>query len=190
MTDEKNLTVDDLLAMNHAQLTAIMMKAHPIDLESLDETMYLGVDLSLPKVMNMILWKTFRKTFHRDPETGDLRGWNVRMEQTGWDGPGTPMTKDGKQIAFGHYKVMPTTGVRFPKDWNGKDYLDYGIAGNAKWDVAALGYCPLVQVNKDSSDLLMGWEIFKLGPLYFPLPDYWALQKEGPLDEVVAVPCP
>ena len=33
-------------------------------------------------------------------------------------------------------------------------------------------------------DLLLGWEVFKLGPLFIPLPDYWALRLEGPVDLV------
>jgi len=190
MTDDQKLTIDDLLAMDNRGLKAIVMKASPIGLESLDKTMYLGVDLSLPRIVNMILWKTFRKTFIKDPETGVIRGWNVRMEQTGWDGPGTPMQKGGKQIAFGHYHLLPAKGLKFPGGWTGVDYLDYGVAGNSWYDVAGLGYCPLVAVNEGSSDLLLGWEIFKLGPVFFPLPDFWALKLEGPLDEVVPTPCP
>ena len=189
MTGEANLTLDNLLAMDRGELRKIMMKAHPIDLDSLDGSMYLGIDLCLPKIMNMILWKTFRKTFHRDPETRELRGWNVRMEQTGWDGPGTPMTDSkGNQISFGHYRVLPAEGLKFPGGWSGKDYLDYGTAGNLWYDVARFGYCPLVAVNEGSTELLLGWEIFKAGPLFLPLPDYWALKREGPLDQVVPVP--
>ena len=36
--------------------------------------------------------------------------------------------------------------------------------------------------------LLLGWEVFKLGPLFVPLRDYWALRLEGPLEEVVPQP--
>jgi hypothetical protein len=153
--------------------------------------MYLGVDCSLPSIINKILWKTFRKTFYKDPETGDLRGWNVRMEQTGWDGPGTPMTdKSGKQIPFGHYRVLPAKGLKFPGGWVGENFLDYQTAGNTMFDMAKLGYCPLVAVNEGDNDLLLGWEVFKIGPVFFPLPDYWALKREGPLDEVAPIPCP
>ncbi len=191
MTSEKNLTLDDLLAMNNTQLKQIMMKANAIDLEALDKTMYLGIDLSLPKIANMILWKTFRKTFYKDPDLGVLRGWNVRMQQTGWDGPGLPKTDSGgSQIAFGHYRVLPAEGLKFPSSWTGPQFLDYTVAGNNWYDPAGLGYCPLVAVNEGSNDLLLGWEVFKLGPLFVPLPDYWALKLEGPLDKIVGVPCP
>ncbi|HUT53156.1 MAG TPA: hypothetical protein VM658_07175 [bacterium] len=188
---EPDLTLDDLLNMNNAQRKQIMMAAHPIGLDALDNTMYRGIDLSLPPIMNKILWKTFRKTFVRDPQTGGLRGWNVRMEQTGWDGPGKPMTDSkGGQVSFGHYRVLPARGLRFPGGWSGDQFLDYTIAGNPWYDPAGLGYCPLVAVNKGSNDLLLGWEVFKLGPVFVPLPDFWALKLEGPLDAVVPVPCP
>ena len=39
-------------------------------LAALDGQQYQGVDLSLPPWINRILWKTFRKTFRRDPATG------------------------------------------------------------------------------------------------------------------------
>jgi hypothetical protein len=187
----ENITLQDLLAMNNQQRAQIVKTAHPFDPAALAGNMYLGIDLSLPPIMNKILWKTFRKTFHLDPQTNVLRGWNVRMEQTGYDGPGTPMTdKRGKQIAFGHYHVLSAKGKRFPQQWTGEQYLDYTVSGNPVYDVAGLGYCPLVAVNQGSSDLLLGWEVFKLGPVFVPLPDFWALQKSGPLDEIVATPRP
>ncbi len=135
--------------------------------------------------MNRILWKTFRKTFHRDPSTGALRGWNVRMEQTGIDGPQEPMKNaDGTAKTFAHYEVRSAEGKRFPRGWHGDHYLDYGVVGNPFGE--AIGYTPLVAVNEASMNLLLGWEVFKVGPLFVPLPDYWALRLDGPLGDVVA----
>ena len=182
------ITLDDLLSMRNKQRREIMFRAHPIDPSALVDTMYRGIDLSLPRIANMILWKTFRKTFHRDPATGILRGWNVRMEQTGYDGPGQPKTKGGRQISFGHYHFLPADGKKFPGGWKGENFLDYTCAGNPWYDVAGLGWCPLVAVNPGDCDLLLGWEVMKLGSIFFPLPDYWALRKEGPLDVVEPVP--
>jgi len=186
---EKILTLDDLLKMSHQERKQVMMAAHPFDADALDKTMYRGIDLSLPKIMNMILWKTFRKTFIRDDKTGEIRGWNVRMEQTGWEGPGAPKKKKGKQISFGHYRVRSAKGIKWPGGWAGEQYLDYGIAGNHWYDPGAPGFCPLVAVNQGRNDLLLGWEIVKFGPLWVPLRDFWALKLEGPLDVVEPVPC-
>jgi hypothetical protein len=187
---DKILTLDDLLKMSQSERRQVIMNAHPFDADALDKTMYRGIDLSLPKIMNMILWKTFRKTFIRDEKSGDIRGWNVRMEQTGWDGAGVPQKKNGKQISFGHYRVRPAKGIKWPGGWVGEQYLDYHVAGNYWYDPGAPGFCPLVAVNKGRNDLLLGWEIVKFGPIWIPLPDFWALRLEGPLDIVEPVPCP
>ena len=191
MTVGKDLTVEDLLQMSRREHWEVMKRAHPFDPAALDDTQYIGVDLSLPRVMNRLLWKTFRKTFHRDPATGVLRGWNVRLEQTGWEVPTTPMTdRHGEPITFGHYEVRAASGKRFPWGWQGAHYLDYGVAGNVPLDPARVGYCPVVAVNAGRHDLLLGWEVLKVGPALIPLPDYWALVREGPLDRVVPVPRP
>ncbi len=191
MADKDKITLEDLLKMDNAARRRIVFAANPLDVEALAGNMYLGVDLSLPKIANAILWKTFRKTFYYDEKLGETRGWNVRMEQTGWDGPGTPKTDSrGKPISFGHYRVRSAKGLKFPGGWSGENYLDYIEAGNPWYDVAGLGYCPLVAVNAGDNSLLLGWEVFKAGPIFFPLPDFWALKLEGPLDEVVPVPCP
>ena len=189
MMPTKPLTLDDLLAMNAQGLHAIVARALPLDLQAIAGKQYLGVDLSLPPWVNRILWKTFRKTFHRDPETSVVRGWNVRLEQRGIDGPIVPMTdRRGRPMAFGHYQVRSADGVRFPRGWRGPHYLDYGVAGNLPWDPARFGCAPLVMVNEGSAALLLGWEVFRIGSLYVPLPDYWALRLQGPLEDVVSPP--
>jgi hypothetical protein len=180
------ITLDDLLGMKARDHRAVLEHAHPLDPDALAGRMYQGVDLSLPAWVNRLLWKTFRKTFHRDPGTGVVRGWNVRMEQHGIDGPRVPMLKGGRPWTFGHYEVRSAEGLRFPRGWRGAHYLDYGVVGNPGPE--RLAWAPLVAVNEGDMTLLLGWEIVKLGGLLVPLPDYWALRLEGPLDEVVPRP--
>lgn len=194
MTDQRTsasrdrLTLDALMAMDARALHAVMMRGHPLEPEVLAGRMYVGVDLSLPGWGRKLLWHTFRKTFVRDDE-GEVRGWNVRMEQHGVDGPRVPLRdRRGEPITFGHYRVRSALGIRFPRGWSGAHFLDYGSAGNRFSDPARLGYTPLVAVNEGDQDLLLGWEIFKLGPAFLPMPLYWALRYEGPLDVVVAPP--
>ena len=183
------LDLDDLIAMDNSQLHSVLRAGHPLDLNALADTEYLGVDLSLPGWMHRLLWRTFRKTFHLDPRTQQLRGWNVRMEQNSVDGPAAPMTGPrGGTLTFGHYHVRDAAEQSFPRGWTGGHFLDYRHAGNARLDVARLGCCPLVAVNQGRSDLLLGWEVFRVGPLWLPLPDYWALRRQGDLSEVVAPP--
>lgn len=186
MSQQSRITFDDLMKMNGRQLYEIIVRAHPLDLDALADTQYQGIDLSLPPWINRILWKTFRKTFHRDPQTGLVRGWNYRMEQTGIDGPRVPKQRKGRNWSFAHYHVRSAAGLRFPRGWQGPHFLDYGGVGNPFGE--NLGYAPLVAVNEGDMSLLLGWEIFKLGPLFLPLPDYWALRLEGPLEEVLPLP--
>ncbi len=182
----RKITFDDLLAMDRHQLHAIIERAYPLDEEQLADKQYQGVDLSLPPFVNRLLWKTFRKSFYRDPHTGSLRGWNWRMEQTGIDGPQVAKQKNGRDWTFAHYEVRSAEGLRFPRGWKGTHYLDYGNVGNPFGE--NLGYTPLVAVNEGDMSLLLGWEVFKLGPLFIPLWDYWALRNPEPLSLVVPVP--
>ncbi|MBL8685197.1 MAG: hypothetical protein JNK05_38825 [Myxococcales bacterium] len=181
-------TLEDLMAMNSAQLHEVLCAGHPLDPDVLAERQYLGVDLSLPGWARKILWHTFRKTFTRDASTGDVRGWNVKMEQHGIDGARVPLvTRKGEPVTFGHYVVRPAVSMKFPR-WNGAHYLDYGAAGNTFFDLARLGCTPLVAVNEGSQDLLLGWEVFRVAGAFVPMSLYWALRYEGPLDRVVPPP--
>lgn len=177
-------TLDDLLEMTNAQLFEIMRKAEPLDPDALADTTYTGIDLSMPEWFHKLAWKSFRKTFHKDPLTGRLRGWNVKVEQTGWETPPAPRTNaSGRPLTFGHYEVRAANGLKFPRGWEGTHYLDYRFAGNHFFDwPARSGYCPLVAVNAGSVDLLLGWEVFNVGGLKIPLSDFWVLKREGPLD--------
>ncbi len=177
--------------MKGRDLHQVLLAGHPLDPGTLAGRQYLGVDLSLPGFARKLLWHTFRKTFARDAQGDDVRGWNVKVEQTGIDGPQRPLTnRRGEPVTFGHYRVRPTAGIRFPKGYTGTHFLDYGGAGNTFFDVARLGFTPLVAVNEGSQDLLLGWELMKLGPLYLPLPFYWALRHDGPLEHVIPPPRP
>ncbi len=182
------ITIEELMAMDKKQVAEVFLNGHAIPPGSLDNTQYQGIDLTMPKIFHKLMWQTFRKTFYRDPVSGVLRGWNQRMEQTGVGAPYVPKLKKGQPMTFGHYHVLPAEGVTFPRKWQGADYLDYGVAGNTYFDFGKLGFCPLVAVNEGSADLLLGWEVFKIGNTFLPLNDYWALKLEGPLEDIVPVP--
>ena len=184
------LALADLMTMDRRGLREIVRRGHPIPEGALDDTQYLGVDLSLPRwVQRHVLWQTFRKTFHRDPERGVLRGWNVRMQQNGVDGEQVPLrNKRGEPITFGHYHLRSGEGVRFPGGITPPHVLDYGVAGNTFFDQGRLGYTPLVAVNEGSASLLLGWEVFKVAGVKLPIPDYWALRLQGPLEQIIPPP--
>lgn len=186
------IALDHLHEMKRDELMAIVIAAAPLDLDALADTSYTGVDLSMPTIFHRLMWKTFRKTFHRDPETGVLRGWNVKVEQTGWQQPPQPRRDNkGRALTFGHYEVRSARGLPFPGRWAGAQYLDYRSAGNPWWEVPAnCGYCPLVAVNAGSMELLLGWEIFRVAGVSVPLWDFWALRREGALAPQDVMPRP
>lgn len=185
-------TLDQLLQMDNDQLHAIVAEARPLDLDEIADHAYTGIDLSMPAWFHKLMWKSFRKTFHRDPNTGVVRGWNVKVEQTGWETPPEPKRdKRGRALTFGHYEVRSADGLSFPRGWTGPHFLDYRQAGNPAWDFPAnAGTCPLVSVNAGSSELLLGWEIFTVAGVRVPLRDYWVLVREGPLSGDDVVPRP
>ena len=100
------ITLEQLLSMSKREHRDLVFQANSFDIDDVVGCGYTGVDLSLPPLMNRILWKTFRKTFHQDADNGIVRGWNERVEQTGWDTPTTPLRKaDGSRVTFGHYHL-------------------------------------------------------------------------------------
>ena len=147
---------DRFLGMSRGELRASLESGHRIDPASLDDTRYRGISLGLPAFVDRLFWKTFEKTFHRDGST--LRGWNVRLEQTGLDGPVQPMlTGSGDPKTFGHYAVH--AGERWLE-------LRYGAMVD-----------PLVALEEHDTNWLLG----RSDLLGIPTPSYFLLEKLGPL---------
>jgi len=164
--------IDRYLAMSRKQLFAALVAGQPVDPESLDDTEHKGISLGLPGWAVKLSWRTFRKTFHRDKATGALRGWNVRMEQHGIDGPRVAMMKRGVPFTFGHYVVRRPEEASHPKVPQGL-LLDYDVPGNG---FMRLVRDPLVRVEGGA---LLGWSYLSLWRM--PTPSYFLLLPEGPL---------
>lgn len=182
------LELEDLLTMDAAQLHRLMTTGTAPDPDALVGKQWLGTDLSLPKlVQRHVLWQTFRKTFVRDEVHGDVRGWNVKMEQRGTTGPQVPKrNKDGSEKSFAHYRVRSAAGMSWPRGTRFDTYLDYGIAGNPFPE--GLAFTPVVSVNGDDQDLVLGWELFKVGGRLVAPKMYWAIRPDGPLETYVDAP--
>jgi len=182
------LTRDDLLTMSRPELLAVLRNGHPIDPRDLDDTEYAGISLGLPEVVERLTWKKFKKTFHRDPRSGALRGWNVRIQQDGLDRPWVPMYRGGEPKTFGHYQVVDPTGVPMPADCHGGLLIDYGRGGNRRFDAIGLTRDPVVAVNPGSAELLLGWSYIELGFTRFGTPSFFSLERDGELTHHVAPP--
>ncbi len=175
--------------MSRKQLRDVLAGGHPIDPEALDDTEFRGVSLGLPAWMDKLAWKTFCKTFARDAD-GTLRGWNVRMQQTGLDGAFDPIrTKDGRPKTFGHYHVVPANGHRTPRGADRGLLIHYGLGGNGLFDPMRRIRDPLVSVNGDA-DLLLGWSYVDFGFATLGTPSWFTLERRRPLTHDARPPRP
>lgn len=167
---------DQLLVMKRRELADLLGRGHPIDPHALDDTAYRGISLGLPRWAERLSWKTFQKTFHRDASTGQLRGWNVRVEQRGLDAASVPKLRRGAPFTFGHYEVveLPESAPRGLRRGLLIDYSpERGLVSRVR--------DPIVALHEGSVELLLGWSYVDLGWLRIPTPSYFVLEREGPL---------
>ncbi len=176
------------LALDRRGLRAALAAGHPVDPSALDDARYVGLSLGLPGWVDRLAWKTFEKAFHRDPATGHLRGWNARLEQTGWSGPPKPQLRDQAPITFGHFRVVPAAGRRRPAPAPGALLLDYGLGGNRAFDPVRMVRDPLVAVESGSTELLLGGTWLALGWGSLGTPSFFLLRRSGALEHRVDTP--
>ncbi len=180
----------DFLHLNRTQLRGFMRAGHPIDPAVLDDFESRGVSLGLPEWAERVSWKKFKKVFCRDARTGQLRGWNVRLDQNGLDAPWVPITRLGVPVTFGHFRVEPASNYRLPSPVYQGLVLDYGLGGNRRRD--GLGYVrdPVVAVNRGSVDLLLGWTCLELPLGSVATPSFFTLERDCPITHVHLPPRP
>lgn len=171
----------DFFALRRDQLAAALAAGHPIEPDALADRTYRGVSLGLPGFVDRLAWKTFAKVFCRDRERGLLRGWNLRLEQTGLDGPIVPRRRDGHDFHFGHFHVRPSADFALPRALPHSLVLDYGRGGNPRFDPTRAVRDPIVAVNAGSAELLLGWTFLELGAFRVGTPSYFTLEAVGPL---------
>jgi hypothetical protein len=177
--------IDRILRMSARELHALLEAGHPIDPAALDDTEYRGISLGLWGWVEKLSWKTFMKTFHRDPETGRLRGWNVRMKQNGLEGPFEPMEDKGVPKTFGHYEVVACDAYRVPKGCEHGLLIHYGLGEkNASVDPVRRVRDPLVALEPGSAELLLGWSYVDTGISLVSTPSYFLLERHGPLTHI------
>lgn len=176
---------DTLLSLSRPELKALFLSGHPIDPESLDDSEYLGVSLGLPAWVDRLAWKTFIKTFHRDPSSGLLRGWNIRLVQRGLDGPHTSLERGGRARTFGHFAVQASADDPMRAPMTTGLLLHYGEGGNRGFDPMGAVRDPIVALEPQNPDLLLGWMWLNVLGVRLPTPSYFLLERLRPLGEVV-----
>lgn len=174
-------TLDDLLRMPISDLRATIAAGFPIDPEALAGMEYRGTSLGLPAIVDKLAWKTFQKTFYRDPATGKIRGWNVRVEQHGIGASSVPLRKHGDPFTFGHYRVTSLENTNPPWPVGKGLLLDYSQAGNPRLDPTNRVRDPIFALEPGNVDLLLGWMYLDLGLSKVPTPSFFALERERPI---------
>lgn len=179
------IRLQDLVNAPNDELPKLLRAGHPIDPNALDNRLYRGVSLGLPRWAEALSWKTFAKTFYRGHD-GGLYGWNVRLEQTGIEGRLVPKTKGQHPHCFGFYGVTKTDGYHPPRGTERGLLIQYRFGPNAR--ISPLNWVrdPLVAVNPDDPSLLLGWSYVHLfGGIWTP--SYFALKHEGAVEYVPAI---
>jgi len=173
-----------LLELPPKALLSRLCAGHPIDPRALDDTEYRGIALGMPAWFERLTWKKFQKVFHRDPQTHELRGWNVRLVQDGLDRESTPRLEGGVPKTFGHYVVIPAQGQPMPAKADAGLLIHYGLGGNGRLDPLHRVRDPLVALEGGDPNLLLGWSYVDLGLRQLGTPSFFLLQRERPLSHL------
>ena len=181
-------SVDELRAMSPRELRQVLANGHPVNPAALDNTQYRGVSLGLPRWVEKLSWTTFMKTFYRDSVSGALRGWNIRLAQTGLHGAVEPILNgSGDPRSFGHFHVVAADTQCIPPGCSGGLLIDYGLGGNHPLDIIGRVRDPLVALSPSSHHRLLGASYLDLG-FKIMTPSFFLLELHGPLEHVVSPP--
>ncbi|MBI4952654.1 MAG: hypothetical protein HY908_11520 [Myxococcales bacterium] len=176
-------TARELRTASRRALRDHIVHGHPVDPRELEGWVYRGTSLGLPDFVAKLSWKTFQKTFYRDPTSGRLLGWNVRLEQDGIDAPSRPKLRRGRPVTEWHYEVIPPEGVPMPRGFDRGLVIDYGRADNPPGYVQLLKD-PLVALAPGSADELLGVSYAVVAGRCIETPTYFTLEREARIDFV------
>ena len=179
---------DEFMGLTRVELMGRLQSGHAIAIDDIADWEYRGISLGMPAFVDRLAWKTFLKAFHRDEAVGGVRGWNVRLEQHGIDGPIELMEQAGQPIRFGHYRVASLDGYVLPRPVPRGLMLDYGLGGNGAFDPTRFVRDPLVALEDGSVERLLGWSYVDVAGLRLGTPSFFLLERLRPLVDVVAAP--
>jgi hypothetical protein len=162
-----------LLDASGSTLARTLAAAKPVAAQSLTGFQWRGISLGLPGVVEALTWKTFVKVFVDDGAGATARGWNLRIRQTGLDGP-VEIIK-----SFGHFDIQ--TAPVDPRWPQGTVLLDYsperGPMGRVRDPLGAL-----------DADTVLGWSYVSVAGRVLGTPSYFLLTRGQPLQPEDVVP--
>lgn len=171
------MKAEDVWTMTAAERLACLRGGGALAPEVLAGADYRGVSLGLPRLVERLTWKTFRKSFRRD-EGGAVSGLNVRLEQTGLEGAAVPKrSRRGEVATFGPFAIVPLPEGGTPFGCDAGVVFDYG-ARHPAWH--PIGYTRDVVVSLDPDHtLLLGALYVELGGFTMRTPSFFTLQREA-----------
>lgn len=176
-------TARELRSATTRELRDHIVRGHPVDPRAIEGFAYRGTSLGLPRVVERLTWKTFQKTFYRDPSSGRLFGWNVRLEQDGIDAPSRPKKRRGVPVTEWHYEVTGAAGVPAPKGFDRGLIIDYSRAPNPPGPMT-ITKDPLVALSPGDPTELLGVSYLVVGGRCVETPTYFTLEREAPIEHV------
>jgi hypothetical protein len=168
---------DELRRASRSQLRSRLRAGAPIDPGALEGWAFRGTVLGLPSFVERATWSTFQKTFFRDPDTGRLLGWNVRLHQDGLDAPSRPVERDGRPVTTWPYEVLEPPLATCPLAPGGL-VIDYGRRATGP---LGLVKDPLVSLRPGSADVLLGVSCLVVGRRWLETPTCFVLERDHPL---------
>jgi hypothetical protein len=166
-----------------AELRRRIVEGHPVDPSAIEGYAYRGTSLGLPRAIELVSWKTFQKTFWRDPESGRLMGWNVRLEQDGIDAPSRPKRKRGVPVTEWLYEVITPAEAIMPAGFDRGLVIDYGRAPGAPLSMRYVKD-PLVALEPGNPDELLGVSYAVVFGRTIETPTYFTLERDHRIDHV------
>jgi hypothetical protein len=173
-------TVAHLRGASRRDLRRLLAEGHRVDPRALEGWAYRGTVLGLPRLLERATWQTFQKTFHRQPETGRLVGWNVRLHQDGLGAPSRPLTSQGVPVTTWPYEVVDPGDTHLAPGFTRGLVIDYGPFAGA-FDPLRVVKDPLVALEPRNADTLLGVSLVSLHGACLETPTWFVLEREHPV---------
>lgn len=172
-----------LRGASNRELRERIVAGYPVDPNALQGWAYRGTNLA-PRWMRQLTWTHFQKTFWREPESGRLLGWNVRVEQDGWDAPSRPKLRNGSPVTVWHYEVIDPSLAPCPRGFDRGLIIDYGLGKNPRLSTIRLSKDPIVALAPGNCDELLGVTYQVVFGACIETPTYFTLEREHPVSYV------
>ena len=135
-----------------------------------------------PFITQVLGFRKFKKgffaAFGQSPETGEISGYNVDVEQNPIDQPWIARPSEANPKRHSFYRVYRVRRAERDNLYPNALLLNYGLGGNAVWNPAGLLRDYLVQVDPENNDLLLGKAYFAIGPARV-FPSFFVLERNN-----------